>query len=200
MNLLPFYDENRIEAGVDEAGRGCLAGPVCAAAVILDPQKPIAGLNDSKQLHVAQREMLELEIKEHALSCAVAFCDNVEIDEFNILKASIYAMHRALDKLQTRFDLILVDGNKFIEYKGIAFKTLIKGDSRYQSIAAASILAKCARDRYMETLHHEFDHYDWQNNKGYPTTAHRQAIREYGPCRYHRKSFKLLPDKQLNIF
>jgi ribonuclease HII len=189
-----------IEVGVDEAGRGCLAGPVCAAAVILNPSEPVNGLNDSKQLHALKREELEGEIRKKALSYAVAYCDNHEIDEFNILKASIYAMHRALDKIESNFDHILVDGNKFLDYNSIPFKTIVKGDSKYQSIAAASILAKCARDRIMVDLHEEFNYYDWKRNKGYPTINHRRAIEKYGACQYHRKSFKLLPDKQLNIF
>lgn len=189
-----------MEAGVDEAGRGCLAGPVCAAAVILNPDREIDGLNDSKKLSETERYRLEVEIMENSLFHSVAFCSNEEIDAMNILRASITAMHRALDGLKSRPELILVDGNRFYPYQDINYELIIKGDSKFQSIAAASILAKCARDRLMEKLHSEYDVYAWDRNKGYPTIEHRDAIVKHGYCSYHRKSFKLTPDSQLKIF
>ncbi|MEQ8358781.1 MAG: ribonuclease HII [Cytophagales bacterium] len=200
MSLRYSFSKNQIEVGLDEAGRGCLAGPVYAAAVILNPDIEIEGLNDSKKLSEKERYRLEEEIKDCAEYFAIEMCDNSEIDEMNILKASIRAMHRCLDSINSKFQLILVDGNQFYNYFDIPFKTIIKGDSKFASIAAASILAKCARDRYMESIHSEFAVYNWRKNKGYPTFEHRKAIREFGSCSYHRKSFKLLPDSQLDIF
>jgi len=190
--LKPYLLKDRLEAGCDEAGRGCLAGPVTAAAVILDPRKPIKGLNDSKQLTEKLREELAPEIRARALAWAVAFVDAGEIDRINILKASILAMHKALDQLLVRPQHILVDGNRFYSYPGTEHTTVIKGDGQYQSIAAASILAKTARDAYMQQLHAEFPDYLWAENKGYPTQAHRAAIARIGPSPYHRKSFTLL--------
>ncbi|QNL22939.1 ribonuclease HII [Hyphobacterium sp. CCMP332] len=200
MSLSYSFSKNQIEVGLDEAGRGCLAGPVFAAAVILKPDIEIAGLNDSKKLSEKERYRLEEEIKDCAEYFAIEMCDNYEIDELNILKASIRAMHKCLDTLNSKVELILVDGNQFHNYCDIPFKTIIKGDSKFASIAAASILAKCARDRFMESIHNEFEVYNWKKNKGYPTIEHRKAIREFGTCSYHRKSFKLLPDSQLDIF
>jgi len=181
-----------MEAGCDEAGRGCLAGPVTAAAVILDPRRPIKGLNDSKQLSEKLREELAPEIRANALAWAVAFVDAGEIDRINILKASILAMHKALDQLTLKPEHILVDGNRFYDYPGIGHTTVIRGDGIFQSIAAASILAKTARDAYMHQIHSEFPEYLWCDNKGYPTPAHRDAIARIGSCHYHRKSFTLL--------
>ncbi len=200
MSLRNSFADNQIEVGLDEAGRGCLAGPVFAAAVILKSNIEIPGLNDSKKLNEKERYRLEEEIMKRADNYAIGMCDNAEIDEINILKASIRAMHKCLDAIKSKFELILVDGNQFYNYRDIPFKTIIKGDSKFASIAAASILAKCARDRYMESIHKEFEVYNWRKNKGYPTIEHRKAIQEFGTCSYHRKSFKLLPDSQLDIF
>lgn len=198
--LKPYLLKNRIEAGCDEAGRGCLAGPVTAAAVILDPRKPIKGLNDSKQLTEKLREELAPEIRANALAWAVAFVDAAEIDRINILKASILAMHKALDQLVLKPEHILVDGNRFYAYPDIEHTTVIKGDGIFQSIAAASILAKTARDAYMQQIHSEFPDYLWSDNKGYPTIAHRNAIARIGSCHYHRKSFTLLsPQLSLDL-
>ncbi len=200
MSLKKSFSEGIIEVGLDEAGRGCLAGPVYAAAVILNTKLEIPGLDDSKKLSEKERYKLEALIKAKAGYYSVAFCDNNEIDELNILRASISAMHKSLDAIEAPFELILVDGNRFYSYKDISFETIIKGDSKYQSIAAASILAKCARDRFMEQVHNDFQMYNWKKNKGYPTIEHRDAIRKFGACSYHRKSFKLLPELQLDIF
>jgi ribonuclease HII len=200
LSLKAFYKNGFIEAGVDEAGRGCLAGPVFAAAVILNPNSSIQGLNDSKVLSRKKREALEIEIKDKVLAYGVSSCSPEEIDQINILNASILAMHRALDKLKFDFTLILVDGNRFKPYSKILYETIVKGDSKYQSIAAASILAKCARDKFMSDLALEHPFYDWDKNMGYPTIAHRKGILEYGVTSQHRKSFKLLPEKQLQIF
>jgi len=197
--LLPYF-ETPDEAGTDEAGRGCLAGPVTAAAVILPPDYSNAILNDSKQVTRAQREKLAIEIRREALSYAVADIDPETIDQVNILKASIMGMHKALDKLEQIPSLILVDGNKFYSYKKIRHKCMIKGDARFMSIAAASILAKTHRDSFMAKLHEEYPVYNWHQNKGYPTAEHRKAIARYGPTKYHRKSFRLLPEQlKLNL-
>lgn len=198
--LKPFFHENTIEVGVDEAGRGCLAGPVFAAAVILNQRKPIPQINDSKQLSLKDRLRLENEIINSAECFSVGICCNEEIDEINILNASIKAMHKALEAMSKEFEFILVDGNRFKPFHNVSYQTIVKGDTLYQSIAAASILAKCARDRYMDGLHNEFEVYAWNKNKGYPTNEHRNAIRIHGTSPYHRKSFKLLPDSQLDIF
>ena len=189
-----YYDiNNDFEAGCDEAGRGCLAGPVVASAVIFDKNYRNLLINDSKQLNEKKRNELRKLIKNEALAWAVAFVDHQEIDKINILNASILAMHRAIDKLAQKPDFIIVDGNKFKPYKNILHQTIVKGDSKYLSIAAASILAKTHRDAYMQKLHLEYPQYDWQNNKGYPTKKHRDGIRKYGVTPYHRRTFNLLP-------
>jgi ribonuclease HII len=191
MDLLLFHTPNCIEAGCDEAGRGCLAGPVVAAAVIL--KQPIIGLNDSKLLTKKRRNELRIEIEKSALAYAVAIVSPEQIDEINILKASIKAMKIALDKLAITPQHILIDGNMFSTYKAIKHTTIIKGDTKFQSIAAASILAKTYRDEIMESLHLENSAYKWDKNKGYPTKEHREAIRLNGISIHHRKSFQLLP-------
>lgn len=188
-----------LEAGCDEAGRGCLAGPVVAAAVILGPDFDLPELNDSKQLSHARRMKLKSQIEEHALAWAVGICSPAEIDEINILNASILAMHKALEKLKTIPEHIAIDGNRFKKYQGIAHTTVIKGDGKYANIAAASILAKTHRDLIMENLHNDYPVYGWKTNMGYPTPSHRKAIREFGATMHHRKSFKLLED-QLSLF
>ena len=181
-----------LECGCDEAGRGCLAGPVVAAAVILPKNFECPLLNDSKQLTELQREALRPIIEKEALAWAVAEVDNHEIDEINILNASILAMHRAVQKLTTRPEFIIVDGNRFKPLEDIPHQTIVKGDSKYLSIAAASVLAKTHRDELMQTLHTEFPHYDWDKNKAYPTLKHRASIREHGTTGYHRMTFNLL--------
>ena len=194
--MLQFkFSDVRLEVGTDEAGRGCLAGPVVAAAVILkeDFQYPL--LNDSKQLSEKQRQELRPFIEEQALAYAVSFVWQDEIDKINILQSSIVAMHRSIDKLTVAPEFIIVDGNKFKKYKDIPHQTIVKGDSKFMSIAAASILAKTYRDEYMEKIHADFPHYNWKQNKGYPTKEHRQIIRELGITEHHRKSFKLLPEQ-----
>jgi ribonuclease HII len=198
--LLSYLDKNRIEAGCDEAGRGCLAGAVFAAAVILPPDFNCEDLNDSKQLSKKQRDRLRLIIEKDALTWAVGIVSPQEIDEINILNASFLAMHRALSQLKIQPQHLLIDGNRFNKYKEIPYTTIIKGDGKYLSIAAASVLAKTHRDEYMLRLHKEFPEYDWKNNKGYPTKKHRQSIKEFGTTTYHRLSFTLLPDdKQLSL-
>ena len=189
--LKAFYQEKLIEAGCDEAGRGCLAGPVFAAAVILPKGFSHPLLNDSKQVTEENRNELRLIIESEAIAFAVASIDNDEIDKINILKASFKAMHMALDKLKRKPQLLLIDGNRFVPYKKTPHHCIIKGDGIYTSIAAASILAKTYRDEYMLQLHEQFPHYCWNNNKGYGTIAHRNAIAEYGQCKYHRKTFHL---------
>lgn len=192
-----YYNENTIEVGCDEAGRGCLAGPVYAAAVILPQNFDCKNLNDSKQLSKKNRTALRKYIEESALAYAVAQVSPKEIDEINILNASIQAMHKALEQIKIEFDFILVDGNKFKKYNNIPHSTIVQGDALYASIAAASILAKTYRDEYMETIHQECPYYKWDKNKGYPTTEHRTAIEKHGVSPYHRLSYKLLPDKTL---
>lgn len=199
MGLKRFLEPGRIEAGCDEAGRGCLAGPVFAAAVILNPSKPIRGLDDSKQLSERKREELRFEIEEKALAWAVASLSAAEIDKVNILKASFLSMHAALKKLQKAPEHILVDGNRFIPFQGINHTCIVKGDAKFQSIAAASILAKTHRDAFMMQIHDELPHFGWNQNKGYPTAAHREAIVQFGPSKYHRMSFRLTDD-QLKLF
>lgn len=189
-----FY-KGMIEAGCDEAGRGCLAGSVYAAAVILPEDYVNDALNDSKQLTAKRRYELRDEIERDALAWAVGIVTPAEIDEINILNASILAMHRALDGLRLRPEAIIVDGNRFKPYNFIPYTTVVKGDGKYLSIAAASILAKTYRDDYMDRLALEYPQYDWIDNKGYPTRKHRQAIAEYGITEYHRKTFRLLPGK-----
>jgi len=195
--LLSSYTNNLIEAGCDEAGRGCLAGPVYAAAVILSRDFKNFELNDSKKLSNKQRQKLRKIIETEAISWAVASVDNNEIDEINILNASFLAMHRAVEKLKTQAEFLLIDGNRFKAYKEIPHKCIIKGDGKYLSIAAASILAKTYRDDFMKELHLEFPDYDWNNNKGYPTPKHKAAIAKYGITEFHRKSFRL--NEQLKI-
>ena len=192
--LIPYLDINEVEAGCDEAGRGCLAGPVFAAAVILPKDFSNPLLNDSKKLSEKQRKLLRPIIEREAVAWAVAKLEPKEIDEVNILKASFYAMHRSVDQLMPKPTSLLIDGNRFIPYKDIPHHCIIKGDSKLMSIAAASILAKTYRDDYMELLGQQFPQYQWAQNKGYPTKAHRHAIRENGPCIHHRKSFRLLPE------
>jgi len=194
--LLPFFQDKIIEAGCDEAGRGCLAGPVVAAAVILPKNFYHPVLNDSKQLNEAQRTLLRPIIEEQALAWAVAFVDNHEIDKINILKASFKAMHLAVDQLKIIPELLLIDGNRFTPYFGIPHECVIKGDGKYASIAAASILAKTHRDDYMLKLHNEFEVYNWKENKGYPTPYHKKQVREMGHTPFHRITFKLNPDKK----
>jgi len=195
--LKPFHSCVH-EAGTDEAGRGCLAGPVTAAAVILPKTFESPFLDDSKKLSEPRRLELAAQIREQALAFAVSHVSPETIDQINILKASILAMHRALDQLAQRPAAIAVDGNKFTAYRDIPHHCLIKGDGRFLNIAAASILAKTARDALMRELHEEFPQYQWHKNKGYPTRAHREALREYGPTPHHRKSFRLLGE-QLKI-
>jgi ribonuclease HII len=189
-----------LECGTDEAGRGCLAGPVTASAVILPSTFSNPILNDSKQLSEKKRNILKSLIETDAVSFAVHHIFEDEIDSINILNASIKAMHGAISKLNIIPNYIIVDGNKFKSYKSIPHKTIIKGDSKYLNIAAASILAKTYRDSYMEKIHEEFPMYNWKQNKGYPTKEHRAAIRKYGMTKYHRKSFRLLPEQyQLDL-
>jgi ribonuclease HII len=197
--LLAHLHKDRLEAGCDEAGRGCLAGPVVAAAVILPPRVRIAGLDDSKKLSPVQRAELRPLIETKALAWSVAFVGPAEIDGLNILRASFTAMHRAVHALRQRPDHLLIDGNRFIPYPGIAHTCVVKGDGRFRSIAAASILAKTHRDAYMEDLHLEHPGYNWAVNKGYPTPDHRAALEQHGPCVHHRRSFRLLKD-QLDLF
>ncbi len=186
------------EAGCDEAGRGCLAGPVFAAAVILPPDFSNDRLNDSKQLTEKQRYQLRDVIMREAVAYAVAKLDAPQIDEINILNASIKSMHLALDQLAVRPEFIIVDGNRFKPYNGIKYQTIVKGDGKYLSIAAASVLAKTFRDDFMVQIDREFPQYNWAKNKGYPTADHRAAIAKYGPTPYHRRSFRLL-DTQLEL-
>ena len=193
MALSRFYQSGKIEAGCDEAGRGCLAGPVYAAAVILGPDFECNELNDSKQLTEKQRDRLRGFIEQEAASWAVASVSPREIDEINILNASFLAMHRAIEQLSTVPEFLLIDGNRFNPYPSIPHECMIKGDGRFLSIAAASVLAKTHRDEYMREIHEEFPHYGWDGNKGYPTPAHRKGIRKFGCCPHHRKSFQLLP-------
>jgi len=196
--LKSYLYKNLIEAGCDEAGRGCLAGPVVAAAVILPKKFKHSILNDSKKLSAKQRLILKEEIINTAISWKVAFVNNEEIDEMNILRASIKAMHLAIDGLDKEPQFLLIDGNRFYPYKDLKYKTIIKGDGLFFSIAAASVLAKTFRDEYMDKINEEYPQYEWIKNKGYPTSAHRAAINRYGITPYHRKSFALF-DTQLKI-
>ena len=197
--LKSHYYEGLTEAGCDEAGRGCLAGAVFAAAVILPPDYENALLNDSKQLTERRRYELRTQIERDALSWAVGIVGPDEIDRINILRASILAMHRALDQLQPRPEAVIVDGNRFTRWQDVPYTTIIKGDGKYLSIAAASVLAKTYRDDYMLRLADDYPQYDWQHNKGYPTPSHREAIRRYGPTPLHRRTFNLLGDGQLSF-
>ena len=197
--LASHYYEGKIEAGCDEAGRGCLAGSVYAAAVILPDDYQNDLLNDSKQLTEKRRYQLREIIQRDAIAWAVGIATPEEIDKINILNASILAMHRALDQLKIRPEAIIVDGNRFKPYQQIPHTTIVKGDGKYLSIAAASILAKTYRDDYMNHLAEEYPQYDWLSNKGYPTKKHREAIKQYGITPYHRKSYNLLGDGQLSF-
>lgn len=197
--LLDHYYEGKVEAGCDEAGRGCLAGSVYAAAVILPVGYQNELLNDSKQLTEKRRYELREIIQRDAVAWAVGIVTPEEIDKINILNASILAMHRALDQLQVRPEAVIVDGNRFKKYQDLPHTTIVKGDGKYLSIAAASILAKTYRDDYMNQLAEEYPQYDWRSNKGYPTKKHREAIRQYGATPYHRMSYNLLGDGQLSL-
>lgn len=198
--LESFYQEKLIEAGCDEAGRGCLAGAVYAAAVILPRNYSNPRLNDSKKLSEKQRYELREEILRDAIAWAVGTVDEKEIDCINILRASILAMHRAVEGLSVPPQYLIIDGNRFTPYRDLPYSTIVKGDGKYLSIAAASILAKTFRDDYMNRLHEEFPQYGWKQNKGYPTKQHRTALAQYGPSPYHRQSFRLLKDTQLELF
>ncbi|HEY1039810.1 MAG TPA: ribonuclease HII [Bacteroidia bacterium] len=195
MALFSSFDKKLVEAGCDEAGRGCLAGPVVAAAVILPKKYKNKFLDDSKKLTEKQRYELREQIQADAIEWAYAIVDNVKIDEINILNASFLAMHHALDKLATSPELLLIDGNRFKKYKEIRHECIIKGDGKYLSIAAASILAKTYRDDIMLELHEKFPHYKWDQNKGYPTKDHRTGIEQFGPTPLHRMTFTLLPNQ-----
>ncbi|MBQ9361900.1 MAG: ribonuclease HII [Bacteroidaceae bacterium] len=197
--LLPYYNKDLIEAGLDEAGRGCLAGSVFAAAVILPKDYYNEKLNDSKQLTARQRYALRTEIERDAVAWALGIVTAKEIDEMNILRASITAMHRAVDGLAVKPQALIVDGNRFVKYKDLPHTTIVKGDGKYLSIAAASILAKTYRDDYMAELHREYPFYGWNHNAGYPTKEHRQGIKEHGPSPYHRMTFNLLGTSQLEL-
>lgn len=198
--LIKQYSTYNLEAGTDEAGRGCLAGPVVAAAVILpgDFYHPL--LNDSKKISLKTRNLLRLYITEHALSYGVSFVFQEEIDRINILNASILAMHKALASLAVKPEYILVDGNRFKNYENIAHQTIVKGDGKYMNIAAASILAKTYRDEYMAKIHEAYPDFNWAQNKGYPSPAHREAIKQFGLTEHHRKTFRLKPEQlRLNL-
>ncbi|CAL2084418.1 ribonuclease HII [Tenacibaculum sp. 190524A05c] len=189
------YSGFTLEAGTDEAGRGCLSGPVVAAAVILPEDFKHPFLNDSKQLSEKKRNELRTYIEENALSYGVSFIHNEEVDELNVLQASLEGMHRSIAQLNVQPEFIIVDGNKFKPYGETPFETIVKGDAKFMSIAAASILAKTYRDEFMAKIHEEFPVYNWKKNKGYPTKEHRAGIKSHGATKYHRKSFKLLPDQ-----
>ncbi|PCH99147.1 MAG: ribonuclease HII [Bacteroidetes bacterium] len=188
-----YHSKHLLEAGCDEAGRGCLAGPVFAASVILPPKFSHPLLNDSKQLTEKKRDLLRLIIEKEAVAWSVAQMTNHEIDEVNILKASIFSMHKAIESLRVKPEFLLIDGNRFYKFEGIPHECIIRGDGIYMSIAAASVLAKTHRDDFMLKLDSDFPMYGWRNNKGYPTKKHRKAISEYGACELHRKTFRLLP-------
>ena len=197
--LKPFHTPNCIEAGCDEAGRGCLAGPVYAAAVIFPPDYHNKELNDSKQLSDKKRKILREQIIKDATCWAVGIVDNHEIDKINILNASILAMHRAIEQLSTTPEHLIIDGNKFKKYKQIPYDCIVKGDGKFLSIAAASILAKTFRDDFMDELHQQFPMYDWLSNKGYPTQKHKMAIQEYGLTDFHRVTFNYKMPQQLSL-
>ena len=198
MNLKPFFTENMIEAGCDEAGRGCIAGPVVAAAVILPRGMDFPEFDDSKKLSEKQREKLRIKVLENAAAYGVGIVSAEEIDEINILNASFLAMHRAIDQLKIRPELLLIDGNRFNPYKGIQHQCIVGGDAKYQAIAAASILAKTTRDHIMEELDNQYPNYNWKQNKGYPTIEHKNAVAEFGMSPYHRKTFNM--SIQLKLF
>jgi ribonuclease HII len=197
--LLPYYNNTLIEAGCDEAGRGCLAGSVYAAAVIFPKDYHNARLNDSKQLTGKQRYALREEIERDAIAWALGIVTAQEIDQMNILKASITAMHRAIEKLSVQPETLIIDGNRFYPYRNLPYHTIVKGDGKYLSIAAASILAKTYRDDYMKQLHEEYPYYGWDHNAGYPTKEHREGIAQHGLSPYHRLSFNLMGDGQLSF-
>ncbi len=197
--LESHYYKDMVEAGCDEAGRGCLAGSVYAAAVILPPDYQNADLNDSKKLTDKKRKALREQIERDAVAWAVGIVTPEEIDQINILNASILAMHRALDQLKVRPEAVIVDGNRFKPYRNLPHTTIVKGDGKYLAIAAASILAKTYRDDYMDALAEEYPQYDWKSNKGYPTKKHRAAIKEYGTTPYHRMSYNLLGTGELSL-
>ena len=198
MNLKPFFTENLIEAGCDEAGRGCIAGPVVAAAVILPRDKDFPEFDDSKKLTEKQREKLRIKVLENAAAYGVGIVSAEEIDEINILNASFLAMHRAIDQLKIRPELLLIDGNRFNKYHDIKHQCIVGGDAKYQAIAAASILAKTTRDHIMQELDNQYPAYNWKQNKGYPTIEHKNAVAEHGMSPYHRKTFNM--SIQLKLF
>lgn len=198
MNLKPFFTDNLIEAGCDEAGRGCIAGPVVAAAVILPRGMDFPEFDDSKKLSEKQREKLRIKVLENAAAYGVGIVSAEEIDEINILNASFLAMHRAIDQLKIRPELLLIDGNRFNKYHDIKHQCIVGGDAKYQAIAAASILAKTTRDHIMEELDIQYPNYNWKQNKGYPTIEHKNAVAEFGMSPYHRKTFNM--SIQLKLF
>ena len=198
--LLKYKYKSKIEVGCDEAGRGCLAGPVTGAAVLLPKKFSHPLLNDSKKMTEKNRIELRQFIEEKALAFAVMQVSHTEIDDINILNASIQAMQLSLDKIELPFNFILIDGNRFKPFHDIPYECIIKGDGKFMSIAAASVLAKTYRDEYMERLHEEYPLYGWLQNKGYPTLAHREAIEKHGPSPYHRMTFNLLGDRQMKLF
>lgn len=198
MNLKPFFTENLIEAGCDEAGRGCIAGPVVAAAVILPCGMDFPEFDDSKKLSEKQREKLRIKVLDNAAAYGVGIVSAEEIDEINILNASFLAMHRAIDQLKIRPELLLIDGNRFNKYKDIKHQCIVGGDAKYQAIAAASILAKTTRDHIMEELDNQYPNYNWKKNKGYPTLEHKNAVAEFGMSPFHRKTFNM--SIQLKLF
>jgi ribonuclease HII len=196
LSLLRYYSpNNQFEAGIDEAGRGCLAGPVTAAAVIMPKSFELSTVDDSKKLSHEQRLELRSVIEKEALAYSVVHISHQIIDQINILQATFKAMHQCVDELSIRPELLLIDGNRFPAYLGIIHQCIVKGDAKYQSIAAASILAKTYRDEYMEKLHRKYPQYGWISNKGYPTNKHRSAIKEFGPTKYHRTSFTLIKEQ-----
>ena len=196
MSLLRYYSpNNQFEAGIDEAGRGCLAGPVTAAAVIMPKSFELSTVDDSKNLSHEQRLELRSVIEKEALAYSVVHISHQIIDQINILQATFKAMHQCVDELSIRPELLLIDGNRFPAYLGIIHQCIVKGDAKYQSIAAASILAKTYRDEYMEKLHRKYPQYGWISNKGYPTNKHRSAIKKFGPTKYHRTSFTLIKEQ-----
>jgi len=198
--LLPYLKKHRVEAGCDEAGRGCLSGPVVASAVILPEDFNHPLLDDSKKISEAKRNILRPIIEKEAIAFGVGFVHEDEIDKINILNASFLAMHRAIDQLNLKPEFLIIDGNRFNPYKVIPYEAIVKGDGKFLSIAAASVLAKTYRDEYMEKISSEFPEYNWSKNKGYPTKEHRKAILKYGDCKYHRKSFTLINQNQLDLF
>lgn len=198
--MLQHFNTHQIICGVDEAGRGCIAGPVVAAAIILPKDFTHIFLNDSKQLSEAQRNELRPIIEKNAIAFGVGVIDNIKIDEVNILQATYLAMHKAIEQITHKIDLLIIDGNRFKTYHNIPHQTIVKGDGKYIEIAAASILAKTYRDEMMDRLSLEFPVYQWQKNKGYPTIQHRKAVKEVGSCKYHRQTFRLLKEEQLSLF